>query len=747
MVDSSRAGDADVITLSLIPSTKNDPAFNRTAFLVRATKLPNSTLFKVAKSMLLGMSVAVQDRLPITWFGHCDTLLVANIQSTTVNKNTTTINSSTQLKFVCHTTDPAGSAHTIGTAHTTTHTNTTTNTTTKTTTNTTTNMTTNTTTNTSHHYLIQLRTKVRGLDSQLRLLINLWLPSGNGVTSGGGGVLLHGAPGTGKTLAVEALGQHLIRSDDTTAHVTIHVPDLYQKGYGDGERVLIRTIDRTLSASKSALIVLDEIDALGTSGGGSTRMLSPDGNGDDNGDDVGVDPTSLRMLRTVCALLDDISRNKVARVLVIGVTSQWGEMRPSCRAALTQSGRLQHVVECGIPTVPQRKDILELMTQRLSLANETTLDTLAKRTPGFVGTDLADFVRVAALSAMTRDKNHTFHTAHSTTTQNNPEGEDSFIPLSIEGRDWESAHLKVRPSSLRSFAVSGTSSVPSGTPTLASLAKTSSKAVERIQQTTLRALRSPEIWLSRGVQPPSGLLLYGTSGNGKTLLAASIAQQIQREGLGNVLIVRCTDIVGSILGESERALTEVFHRARRMRPCIIVLDQIEAIGRRRGEDDTNERTWDRLLSCLLIELDGMRKDVNIHDGSVDGNETGGGGGGAGGVHIIGTTSDLSRLDPALIRPGRFDDCVRIDPPTSEERKELVLARLKKALVQAQADKRATKEMLEQFGVMAFLNEIVDRTAGMSRADIVGVCREAVMSAIRENSESPLLMARHLLDML
>ena len=200
--------------------------------------------------------------------------------------------------------------------------------------------------------------------------------------------------------------------------------------------------------------------------------------------------------------------------------------------------------------------------------------------------------------------------------------------------------------------------------------------------------------------------------------------------------MRCTDIVGSMLGESERALTDIFTRARKMKPCIIVLDQIEAIGRKRGQDDTDERTWDRLLSCLLIELDGMRKNEERSSRTSSGG--GGSGGGSGGVHVIGTTSDLTRLDPALIRPGRFDDCILINYPIDNEIKALILLRFKKAMA-----------ICEDKGqeIVLVLDDIVQQMRGMSRADIVGLCREAVMSAIRENSQNPILRSRHVFNLL
>ena len=257
----------------------------------------------------------------------------------------------------------------------------------------------------------------------------------------------------------------------------------------------------------------------------------------------------------------------------------------------------------------------------------------------------------------------------------------SLISISLSTKTYVSflfrlkALAVVRPSGLRSTVHSTT--LPETTPSLTYLAPTLEESVRRVRSTTMSALTAPEKWLSKGISPPSGLLLYGPSGNGKTLLASSLAKEIQRKGLGNIIIVRCTDIVRSVLGASEKALTEVFARARRMKPCVVILDQIEAIGKKRGNDDTNERTWDRLLSCLLIELDGMRNSGSKSNTSLSTGVSGVSGvsaaaaesrdkelsGGSGGVYVIGTTWKLSLLDPALVRPGRFDDCVYVGPPT------------------------------------------------------------------------------------
>ena len=615
-----------------------------------------------------------------------------------------------------------------------------------------------------------LRTSVRGLDSQLHTLISAWYQRDR--TDGIAGILLRGAPGSGKTLAVDALGQcirRMAKNEEENANcITLQTSTLFKKEYGEGERMLVNTIDRAVTASSSVLIVLDEIDLLGSSGnsGSNGALVRP---GEQDSDAAGVDPTATKMLRLLCALLDDLYRNRsndvfnrsrTSNVLVIGVTNNYDGMRPSVLEELTAAGRLSTVVECTIPNVKQRYDMLELLTSRVLLNKgngrpENTLQDLAVRTPGMVGSDLADLCREAAMSALSRE--HTQDNQKGNQPEGNQpegnqpegnqpegnqpeEGQKEEPPLSpppsllITPMDWSNALAVVRPSGLRSTVHSTT--LPESTPTLKHLKLSAKDPVRRVISTTLSALESPEKWYSKGVSPPSGLLLYGPSGNGKTLLASALAKEVQRRGLGNVIVVRCTDIVRSILGASERALTKVFARARRMQPCVVVLDQIEAIGKARGHDDTNERTWDRLLSCLLIELDGMRTN-NVATASTDVTASSQDESTSRGVYVIGTTCDLSLLDPALVRPGRFDDCIYVGPPTPEERKHLLLEGMKSA-----ASRSPHNEQL-----LSSLDQMVIQTRDWSRAELNGLCREAIMEAIRENDQHPCLAPVHFFHLL
>jgi transitional endoplasmic reticulum ATPase len=663
----------------------------------RMTKLltspPTSALFMVASSALQSTVVSCNKHVHINWFGQSDTLVITETEPST---EFVIITSNTTIEFVAYdvplTVEPNNSSKStkLNNGHLQINMETT---------------------------LDHLRQHIRGLDSQLRTLISAWNQRDS--TNGIDGILLRGAPGTGKTLVVDTFGQHICSNGNSDiSYITIQVSNLFKKDYGEGERMLINTIDRAIESSSSVLIALDEIDLLGSSG--SNNVATRPGE-----QDSGIDPTTKKMLRLVCALLDDLRRKKKS-ILFIGVTNNYEGIMPYVLDELTSSGRLSTVIECTIPNVKQRSDILEILTSKLILSDNNVLHDLAKRTPGMVGSDLTDLCREAAMSALTR---------------NQDELQDQR--LYVNSVDWSKALAVVRPSGLRSTIHSTT--LPESTPTLKKLSTTAVDPVQRVISTTIPALSSPERWISKGVAPPSGLLLYGPSGNGKTLLASSLAKEIQNRGLGNVMIVRCTDIVRSILGASERALTDVFARARRMKPCIVILDQIEAIGKVRGNDDTNERTWDRLLSCLLIELDGMRQSGTLLSSFSSSSSSSSTTtttsssdllGGSHGVYVIGTTRDLSLLDPALVRPGRFDDCVYVGPPTSDERRILLIHGMEKAA----PDK---SEILSS----KVLDEIVSKTNEWSRADVNGLCREAIMEAIRENDETPYLKPKHILNLL
>jgi transitional endoplasmic reticulum ATPase len=396
------------------------------------------------------------------------------------------------------------------------------------------------------------------------------------------GVLMHGPPGTGKTLIARAV------ANEVDAHFeVINGPEIVSKYKGDSEQEL-RDRFATATANQPAIVFIDELDSIA-------------GVRDDDAD------MENRLVAQLLTLLDGLEER--GEVVVIGATNRVDSIDP----ALRRGGRFDREIEIGAPGEAGRREILDVHTRGMPLAEDVDLDALAARTHGFVGADLASLAKEAAMAVL-RDRANR---------------EDLVVTVS----DFESAMGSVEPSAMREYVAEAPRA------TFADVG-----GLEEAKQTLTEAVMWPlqfeRLFEATNTDPPSGVLLYGPPGTGKTLLARALAGESEV----NFISVDGPEILDRYVGESEKAVRKLFDRARQAAPSIVFLDEIDAVAGRRGE--THEVT-ERVVSQLLTELDGLESNPN--------------------VVVLAATNRREALDPALLRPGRLESHVEVPLPDEAAR--------------------------------------------------------------------------------
>ena len=396
------------------------------------------------------------------------------------------------------------------------------------------------------------------------------------------GVLLYGPPGTGKTLIARTIAQ-----EASARFLSVSGPEIVHKFYGESEAHL-RKIFAEAARQSPSIIFLDEIDSI------APRRERVQGD------------VEKRIVAQLLALMDGLERRQ--NTVVIAATNLPDALDP----ALRRPGRFDREIEIPVPDRPGRAEILEIHSHGMPLHKEVSLASLAARTHGFVGADLQALCREAAMRCLRRllpdiDLG-TAELPYSLIEQ-----------LQILPADFEEALAEIEPSALRDAFVE----VPN-------VAWEQVGGLDAVRQRLVEAvewpLRRPELFAQAAVRPPRALLLTGPPGCGKTLLAKAVAT----ESKVNFLSVKGPELLSKFVGDSERAVRELFRKARRAAPCILFFDEIDAVGpvRGRGQDPVA----DRVLAQLLTEMDGIEE--------------------LSGVFVLAATNRVDRLDPALLRPGR-----------------------------------------------------------------------------------------------
>ncbi len=472
------------------------------------------------------------------------------------------------------------------------------------------------------------------------------------------GVLLYGPPGCGKTLLARA-----VANESDAYFISISGPEVVSKWVGEAEK-RIREIFEEAEKNAPAIIFIDELDAIAPKREEATGEVE------------------RRMVSQLLTCMDGLKKR--GRVIVIGATNRPNALDP----ALRRPGRFDREIEIGVPDRDGRLEILKIHTRNMPLAKDVDLGKLADITYGFVGADLEALCKEAAMNVLRKVLPELRKIGEG------PVPKEILEKLVVTMDDFKEALKVVRPSAMREVLVE----IPKVKwEDVGGLEEVKQKLKEAVEW----PLKFPEVYSRMGIRPPKGILLYGPSGCGKTLLAKAVATESQ----ANFISVRGPELFSKWFGESEKAVREIFRKARQVAPCIICFDEIDAIAPRRGLQ-YGTHAVESVVNQLLAEIDGLQE---LSD-----------------VVVIGCTNRPDIIDPALLRPGRFDRLILVPPPDEKARLEILKIHTRNMPLAKDVD----------------LKKIAQLTENFSGADLEAVCREAAMLALRENIEAKEVHMKH-----
>jgi AAA family ATPase, CDC48 subfamily len=468
------------------------------------------------------------------------------------------------------------------------------------------------------------------------------------------GVLLYGPPGCGKTLLAKA-----VATEAEANFFLINGPEIMNKYYGETEAKLRETF-RKAEEEAPSIIFIDEIDAIAPKRSEVTGEVEK------------------RVVAQLLALMDGLESR--GQVIVIGATNRPNALDP----ALRRPGRFDREIEIGIPDKKGRKEILQIHTRGMPLAPDVDIDKLAEITKGYTGADLAALCREAAMKCIRR----ILPSIDFNEEKLSPEILDQLV---VTMKDFLEAYKEITPTALREVEIE----TPNVTwDDIGGLEDVKQKLIESIEWPIKYAERFEKL----GIKPPKGVLLYGPPGCGKTLLAKAVATESE----ANFITIKGPEIYSKWVGESERAIREVFRKARQAAPCVIFLDEIETLIPRRDMLDDSSGVAHRVTSTLLAEMDGIEE---LKD-----------------VIVIGATNRPDLMDPSALRPGRFDRLIYVPPPDEKGRYQVLKIYTRKMPLAEDVD----------------LAKLAAMTEGYSGADLESLCREAGLAALRRSPDAELV---------
>jgi transitional endoplasmic reticulum ATPase len=433
-------------------------------------------------------------------------------------------------------------------------------------------------------------------------------------------------------------------------------PEIMGSAYGESERRL-REVFEEAAKSSPAIIFIDEIDSIAPKRGQVTGE------------------TEKRLVAQLLTLLDGLEPRQ--NLIVIAATN-----RPEALdEALRRPGRFDREIVIGVPDEAGRRQILAIHTRGMPLDGGVDLPELARRTYGFVGADLAALTREAAIEAVRRMMPQ-INLAEGTIP---PELLDN---LSVKGSDFEEALKRVQPSAMREVMVQA--------PTVgwADIGGVD-EARERLREGVELPLKQPEAFKRMGIRPAKGFLLYGPPGTGKTLLAKATA----REAEANFIATKSSDLLSKWYGESEQQIARLFARARQVAPTVIFIDELDSLVPARGGGLGEPQVTERVVNTILAEMDGLEE--------------------LGSVVVIGATNRPNLIDPALLRPGRFDELIYVSVPDKPGRRHILSIHTGKMPLAGDVD----------------LDDLAARTERFTGADLEDLVRRAGLFALRSSLEA------------
>ena len=460
------------------------------------------------------------------------------------------------------------------------------------------------------------------------------------------GVLLYGPPGTGKTLLAKAV------AGETNAHfISLSGPEIMGKHYGESEE-RIREIFTQAEENSPSIIFIDEIDSIAP-----------------KRDEVSGE-LEKRIVSQLLTLMDGMkSRGKV---VVIAATNRPDSIDP----ALRRPGRFDREVEIGIPDDDGRFDILSIHTRGMPINKKVNLKQISKTTHGFVGADLEVLSKEAAMRSLRR-------ILPEIDLDEDKISSEILQKIEITSDDFWEALKEVRPSALREVQVE----IPDvNWDDVGGLNELKDELREAVEW----PIKHKEAYDYVNVETPKGVLLHGPPGTGKTLIAKALAKMTE----SNFISIKGPELLSKWVGESEKGVREIFRKARQAAPCIIFLDEIDALVPRRSSGNSDSHVTKNIVSQILTEIDGLEE---LHN-----------------VLIIGATNRLDIVDEALLRPGRFDRIIEVGNPDFEGRKHIFEIHTKKKPLESNVD----------------IKKLVEVTDGFSGAEIAAITNRAALVALK-----------------
>ncbi len=459
------------------------------------------------------------------------------------------------------------------------------------------------------------------------------------------GVLLYGPPGCGKTLLGKA-----VANETEAAFIYVSGPEIIQKFYGESEARL-RKIFEDARRRAPCIIFFDEIESI------APKRERVEGE------------VEKRVVAQLLALMDGLEAR--GQVVVIAATNMPNAIDP----ALRRPGRFDREVAISIPNAPARRQILEIHSRGMPLAQDVDLDRLAEMAHGFTGADLAALCRETAMLALR-------HKLPSMAPGEERIPYETLMSIELTMDDFVEALGEIEPTAMREFFVE----VPN-------VSWDQVGGMEDIKQVLVEAVQWPlkysELFEQAALQPPRGILLYGPPGNGKTLIVKALAT----EGGINFISVKGPQLLSKYVGESERAVRELFGKARQAAPCIVFMDEIDSLAPKRGSGEQSAVT-DRVVSQLLTEIDGIEP--------------------LKGVWVLAATNRRDMIDEALLRPGRFDFELEVPRPEAAGREAILRVHSRGRSLAGDVD----------------LAGLAQRAEGMSGAELKSLCDRAALNALR-----------------
>ena len=477
------------------------------------------------------------------------------------------------------------------------------------------------------------------------------------------GVLLHGPPGCGKTLLARA-----VANESEANFYSINGPEIMSKFYGESEARL-REIFQQAQQNAPSIIFIDELDSLAPKREEVTGEVE------------------RRVVAQLLALMDGLGGR--GNVIVIGATNRPGALDP----ALRRPGRFDREIEISVPDKKGRYEVLQIHTRGMPLSEDVDLKKLSDMTHGYTGADLSSLGRETAMKALRRYL-----------PQINLE-EERIPPAVLEKMevrmdDFLGAYKEVTPTAMREVYIEVSTVHWDDAGGLDDVKQHLKEAVEW-------PIKNPEMFTRLGIRPPKGILLYGPPGCGKTLLARAVATESE----ANFISIKGPEVFSKWVGESEKAIREVFRKARMAAPAVVFLDEMDSLTPRRGMGMSDSGVSERVISQLLTEMDGI---LTLQD-----------------IVVIAATNRPDMVDSAVLRPGRFDRLIYVPEPDEKSRMQIFKIYTKSMPINADVD----------------FNQLTTATKYYSGADVESLCREAAMHALRRDVNAQIVSMKDFQDAL